>query len=122
MSRRGRKRRKTRTHIGAKIGEEKIYNELSSTLKSSTPKKNINNSIEGLPKTFVFKHPIHNCGPNINHLITDLRNVMMPLTANRLKEKRKSTLKDYIQVSGPLGKIIFISKHFTIVFLILLHI
>eukprot|EP00948_MAST-09A_sp_MAST-9A-sp1_P000849 g849.t1 len=103
MPRRGRKRRKRRTHKGAKLGEEKDYGRQSSTLDGSLLPSKKAQGTENLPKTFVFKHPVASCGPTLTKLVSDLRNVMMPLTADRLKESRKASLKDYIQVSGPLG-------------------
>lgn len=33
----------------------------------------------------------------------DLRQLMMPLTAKKLKERKGNTMKDYISIAGPLG-------------------
>jgi len=39
----------------------------------------------------------------LSKLIHDLREVMLPFTAPKLKERSSNTMKDYLQVAGPLG-------------------
>ncbi|CAC5381337.1 SSF1_2 [Mytilus coruscus] len=53
------------------------------------------------PHSFVF-HRGH-VGKNIKQLITDMRHVMEPYTASKLKVRRKNVLKDYVGVAGPLN-------------------
>ena len=42
-------------------------------------------------------------GSSISQLATDVRKVMEPGTASRLKERRANRLKDYVVMCGPLG-------------------
>ncbi|KAJ3683706.1 hypothetical protein LUZ60_013933 [Juncus effusus] len=54
-----------------------------------------------IPKSFVFargKLP----GP-LKQLELDLRKLMLPYTALKLKEKKRNNLKDFLNVSGPMG-------------------
>ncbi|KAJ9048949.1 rRNA-binding ribosome biosynthesis protein [Entomophthora muscae] len=51
-----------------------------------------------IPKSFVFKSgPV---GLSVSLLIKDMRKVMSPNTAKRLKEKKTNKLKDFLQVAG----------------------
>ncbi|TDH69147.1 hypothetical protein CCR75_008175 [Bremia lactucae] len=79
MPRKGGKRRKTRTHVV----------EGSNVEKSDTP------------MSFVFKM---GKVPNaVSTLVQDVRHVMAPYTADKLREKRKNSLKDFVHVGAPLG-------------------
>ncbi|XP_030532495.1 peter Pan-like protein [Rhodamnia argentea] len=54
-----------------------------------------------IPKSFVFsrgKLP----GP-LRQLEMDLRKLMLPYTALKLKEKKRNNLKDFLNVAGPMG-------------------
>ncbi|KAL3632552.1 hypothetical protein CASFOL_025536 [Castilleja foliolosa] len=54
-----------------------------------------------IPKSFVFcrgKLP----GP-LKHLEMDLRKLMLPYTALKLKEKKRNNLKYFLNVAGPMG-------------------
>ncbi|KAH7578336.1 hypothetical protein JRO89_XS01G0369800 [Xanthoceras sorbifolium] len=54
-----------------------------------------------IPKSFVFsrgKLP----GP-LKQLEMDLRKLMLPYTALKLKEKKRNNLKDFLNVAGPMG-------------------
>ncbi|XP_072975119.1 peter Pan-like protein isoform X1 [Typha angustifolia] len=54
-----------------------------------------------IPKSFVFargKLP----GP-LKQLELDLRRMMLPYTALKLKEKKRNNLKDFLNVAGPMG-------------------
>ncbi|KAK3020845.1 hypothetical protein RJ639_045527 [Escallonia herrerae] len=54
-----------------------------------------------IPRSFVFargKLP----GP-LKQLQTDLRKLMLPYTALKLKEKKRNNLKDFLNVAGPMG-------------------
>ncbi|XP_078436268.1 PETER PAN-like protein, partial [Wolffia australiana] len=56
---------------------------------------------EKIPKSFVFargKLP----GP-LKQLKLDLRKLMLPHTALKLKEKKRNNLKDFLNVAGPMG-------------------
>nr|XP_027114000.1 peter Pan-like protein [Coffea arabica] len=56
---------------------------------------------EKIPKSFVFsrgKLP----GP-LRQLQMDLRKLMLPFTALKLKEKKRNNLKDFLNVAGPMG-------------------
>ena len=42
-------------------------------------------------------------GPSVSQLVKDVRAVMEPSTASRLKERRSNRLRDYTAMAGPLG-------------------
>ncbi|XP_054616677.1 suppressor of SWI4 1 homolog isoform X2 [Dunckerocampus dactyliophorus] len=42
-------------------------------------------------------------GKNVGQLITDVRRVMEPYTAEQLKVRKKNVLKDFVAVAGPMG-------------------
>ncbi|OAA65155.1 ribosome biogenesis protein [Niveomyces insectorum RCEF 264] len=42
-------------------------------------------------------------GPSVSQLASDVRRVMEPGTASRLKERRANRLRDYVTMCGPLG-------------------
>ncbi|KAL9261635.1 Peter Pan-like protein [Drosera capensis] len=68
--------------------------------KSSAPSVNQATG-EKIPKSFVFsrgKLP----GP-LRQLQLDLRRMMLPYTALKLKEKKRNKLKDFLNVAGPMG-------------------
>uniref|UniRef100_A0A0E0NUW5 Brix domain-containing protein n=2 Tax=Oryza TaxID=4527 RepID=A0A0E0NUW5_ORYRU len=54
-----------------------------------------------IPKSFVFSRG--KLPSTLRHLQQDLRKVMLPYTALNLKEKKRNNLKDFVNVSGPLG-------------------
>lgn len=56
---------------------------------------------EKIPKSFVFsrgKIPF-----TLKQLEMDLRKLMLPYTALKLKEKKRNNLKDFLNVAGPMG-------------------
>ncbi|KAL5484595.1 hypothetical protein EMCRGX_G021122 [Ephydatia muelleri] len=53
------------------------------------------------PKSFVIERG--KVGTTLHHLVLDLRRVMEPNTATKLKVRHKNVVKDFIQVAGPLG-------------------
>lgn len=56
---------------------------------------------EKVPKTFVLrKGKVH---ANVSELVEEMRRVMEPNTARKLRERSKNTIKDYVSVSGVLG-------------------
>jgi ribosome biogenesis protein SSF1/2 len=56
---------------------------------------------DGVPKSMVFRQG--NVAKPVAQLVIDLRKVLEPFTASKLKESRRNRLKDFINVSGPLG-------------------
>ncbi|CAA0411367.1 Peter Pan-like protein [Arabidopsis thaliana] len=54
-----------------------------------------------IPKSFVFSR-MKLAGP-VKQLQMDLRKLMLPYTALSLKEKKRNTLRDFLNVSGPMG-------------------
>jgi ribosome biogenesis protein SSF1/2 len=71
------KRRKTRTHVP--VAED---------------------AIAVSPRSFVVKSG--DVGKTVGHLVRDMRRVMAPNTALKLRERSSNKLKDYISLSGPL--------------------
>ncbi|KAL1669339.1 hypothetical protein GGF50DRAFT_123191 [Schizophyllum commune] len=55
---------------------------------------------EGVPKSFVIKHG--QVGTALTTLVRDLRKVMEPNTASRLKERNRNKLKDYFTIAPAL--------------------
>ena len=56
---------------------------------------------QGIPKSFVIKSG--EVGQSLARLVRDVRQVMEPNTAARLKERRGNRLKDFVQVAGQLS-------------------
>jgi ribosome biogenesis protein SSF1/2 len=83
-------RKKKRTHAGAKIPE------------ASKPTAG-HASIKTDPKSMVIRIGAGSVGPSVSQLATDVRRVMEPGTASRLRERRANRLKDYAVMAGPLG-------------------
>ncbi|CAG8579294.1 13578_t:CDS:2 [Racocetra persica] len=52
-------------------------------------------------KSFVFKSG--KVGKSVAALVKDIRKVMEPNTAIRLKERKRNRLKDFVSIAGPLG-------------------
>ncbi|XP_062871216.1 suppressor of SWI4 1 homolog [Trichomycterus rosablanca] len=55
----------------------------------------------GVPHSFVFHRG--EIGKNVEQLVTDMRQVMAPYTAQSLKVRKKNVLKDFVTAAGPLG-------------------
>ncbi|EPZ37041.1 Brix domain-containing protein [Rozella allomycis CSF55] len=53
------------------------------------------------PKSFVLK--TGNVGHSVQRLVRDVRKIMEPNTAVKLKERKSNKLKDFVAMSGPLG-------------------
>ncbi|CAK4681848.1 hypothetical protein LEN26_009325 [Aphanomyces euteiches] len=79
MPRKGGKRKKTRTHVSSAA----------------------NNADDKTPKSFVFK--MGKAPSCVISLVQDMRQVMLPFTADRLREKKKNTIQDFVHVAAPLG-------------------
>ncbi|KAJ6618331.1 Brix domain-containing protein, partial [Mycena sp. CBHHK59/15] len=57
-------------------------------------------AVDGVPKSFIIKHG--QVGHSIAQLVRDLRKVMEPNTASRLKERNRNKLKDYLTLAPAL--------------------
>lgn len=69
----------------------------AATASSSAPSPDA-----GTPKSFVIRHGRLITRP-LSQLGLDLRQVLAPLTATRLRERKANTIKDYLSVASPLG-------------------
>jgi ribosome biogenesis protein SSF1/2 len=85
-----RRRTKRRTHAGA-----------NNPAASAVVNGHINSKTD--PKTMVIRIGAGEVGTNISQLATDVRQVMEPGTASRLKERKANRLRDYVTMCGPLG-------------------
>ncbi|KAK8199883.1 brix domain-containing protein c [Phyllosticta capitalensis] len=79
------KRTKKRTHAGA--------NKPRAALQPN----------DGNPKSMVIRVGAGEVGPSVSQLVRDMRLVMEPNTAARLKERKSNKLRDYATMAGPLG-------------------
>ncbi|SCZ96291.1 BZ3500_MvSof-1268-A1-R1_Chr8-2g10096 [Microbotryum saponariae] len=121
MPRKGSKRRKTRTHQSDRIAIASISpptsrngdraralahqsHSSSSQVKAGTAGTSAAGS-DGhgpkVPKSFVVKAGV--VGNSVAALSHDLRKVLEPNTASRLRERKSNRLRDYVSMSGPLG-------------------
>jgi len=83
------RRHKRRTHVGAN-------NPVSSAaLNGHADRRN--------PKSMVIRIGAGEVGSSVSQLATDVRQVMEPGTASRLKERKANRLRDYVTMAGPLG-------------------
>jgi len=82
------KRVKTRTHVGAK----------GTNVRSGQTKPG-----DRSPKSMVIRIGAGDVGPSITQLVKDVRSMMEPNTAARLKERKVNKLRDYTTMAGPLG-------------------
>ncbi|KAK4134441.1 Brix-domain-containing protein [Trichocladium antarcticum] len=55
------------------------------------------------PKSMVIRIGAGEVGSSISQLATDVRRVMEPGTATRLRERKANRLRDYVSMCGPLG-------------------
>jgi ribosome biogenesis protein SSF1/2 len=58
---------------------------------------------ERAPKSMVIRIGAGEVGQSVSQLAKDVRQVMEPGTASRLKERKTNRLKDYMVMAGPLG-------------------
>ncbi|KAI9831565.1 MAG: hypothetical protein M1819_004796 [Sarea resinae] len=84
-----RRRTKKRTHVGARNGPS----------TSSSTSASMNRS----PKSMVIRVGAGEVGPSVSQLVKDVRSMMEPDTASRLKERKSNKLRDYTTMAGPLG-------------------
>lgn len=84
-----RRRTKKRTHVGANnpAGAKPV----SASQASRSP------------KSMVIRAGAGEVGPSVSQLVRDVRRMMEPDTASRLKERRANRLRDYLTMAGPLG-------------------
>jgi ribosome biogenesis protein SSF1/2 len=81
----GRKRSKRRTHAGV--------NDQSRSIRQKAND----------PKSMVIRIGASEIGSSISQLALDVRRVMEPGTASKLKERKSNKLRDYTTMCGPLG-------------------
>ncbi|KAJ3992302.1 Brix domain-containing protein [Lentinula boryana] len=74
------RRRKTRTHLKGEVAKDA--------------------SDSSAPKSFIIKHG--QVGSSISQLVRDMRKVMEPNTASRLRERNRNKLKDYLTLAPAL--------------------
>ena len=84
-----RRRTKKRTHVGARNGPPNGISANSSATRE--------------PKSMVIRTGAGEVGPKVSQLVKDVRSMMEPGTASRLKERRSNRLRDYTAMAGPLG-------------------
>ncbi|GAO18696.1 uncharacterized protein UV8b_00047 [Ustilaginoidea virens] len=82
-----RRRTKKRTHVGA--GNPDVASAGHASARD--------------PKSMVIRIGAGQVGPSVSQLAADVRRVMEPGTASRLKERRANKLRDYAVMCGPLG-------------------
>ena len=82
-----RRRTKKKTHVGASNPEVASAGHASSRD----------------PKSMVIRIGAGEVGSSVSQLAADVRRVMEPGTASRLKERRGNRLRDYAVMCGPLG-------------------
>lgn len=58
---------------------------------------------ERSPKSLVIRIGAAEVGASVSQLVQDVRTMMEPATASRLKERRNNRLRDYTSMAGPLG-------------------
>ena len=84
-----RRRTKKRTHVGAR-------NDPANGVTA-------NSSATREPRSMVIRMGAGEVGPSVTQLVKDVRAMMEPGTASRLKERRSNRLRDYTAMAGPLG-------------------
>ncbi|KAI0834363.1 ribosome biogenesis protein-like protein Ssf2 [Hypoxylon sp. FL0890] len=82
-------RTKKRTHVGANNPKHKAPPTGRSAVQD--------------PKSMVIRIGAGEVGSSVSQLAKDVRQVMEPGTASRLKERRANRLRDYVTMTGPLG-------------------
>ncbi|KAK6531689.1 hypothetical protein TWF694_002865 [Orbilia ellipsospora] len=92
-----RRRSKRRTHVADPTRQNPTA---STTVTSKTP---LSSTASRTPKTMIIRTGSSPCGPSIGTLVHDLRRVMEPYTASRLRERKTNKVKDFTTMAGPLG-------------------
>ncbi|XP_061557187.1 suppressor of SWI4 1 homolog [Phycodurus eques] len=80
------------------MGKSKTKNQKKSRAEANHVAQETYRSV---PHSFVFHRG--QVGKNVAQLITDVRRVMEPYTAEHLKVRKKNVLKDFVAVAGPIG-------------------
>ena len=88
-----RRRTKKRTHVGANSTPA------GKAAGKAVPASQISRS----PKSMVIRIGAGEVGPSVSQLVKDVRSMMEPDTASRLKERKSNRLRDYLTMAGPLG-------------------
>ncbi|PGH04071.1 ribosome biogenesis protein SSF1/2 [Blastomyces parvus] len=84
------RRTKKRTHLRAANASNVTPTSSSASMQKS-------------PKSMVIRVGAGEIGPSVSQLVKDVRTMMEPDTASRLKERKSNKLKDYTVMTGPLG-------------------
>lgn len=84
------RRVKKRTHVGAKG---------TAPGPGAGPAKPGDRS----PKSMVIRIGASEVGPSVTQLVHDVRSMLEPGTAARLKERKSNKLRDFTTMAGPLG-------------------
>ena len=84
------KRVKKRTHVGAPGAKP-------------APGTAVKKAGSRTPKSMVIRIGANDVGPSVSQLVKDVRTMMEPETAARLKERKTNKLRDYTTMAGPLG-------------------
>ncbi|KAJ6258512.1 hypothetical protein Dda_6555 [Drechslerella dactyloides] len=92
-----RRRSKRRTHVPDTTRQNPTA---SSTVTSKT---SLTAAASRTPKTMIIRTGAAAVGPSVSHLVRDLRKVMEPYTAARLRERKSNKVKDFTTMAGPLG-------------------
>jgi len=87
-----RRRTKKRTHVGA-----------ANNGNPTKAKPVAANQVSRAPKSMVIRIGAGEVGPSVSQLVKDVRLMMEPGTAARLKERKNNKLRDYVTMAGPLG-------------------
>lgn len=88
-----RRRTKKRTHVPP----------ADPTKSATVGGQPLNASASRTPKTMVIRVGASEVGPSVSELVRDVRTMMEPHTASRLRERKSNKLKDYTTMAGPLG-------------------
>jgi ribosome biogenesis protein SSF1/2 len=88
-----RRRTKKRTHVGAN----------NAPAGKAAGKPVPANQVSRAPKSMVIRIGAGEVGPSVSQLVKDVRSMMEPDTASRLKERKSNRLRDYLTMAGPLG-------------------
>ncbi|KAF8252615.1 Brix-domain-containing protein [Wilcoxina mikolae CBS 423.85] len=93
-----RRRTKKRTHL-----PDPNTTKLPAKQSTTGVSQPLNASASQIPKTMVIRIGASEIGPSVSSLVRDVRTMMEPHTASRLRERKSNRLKDYVTMAGPLG-------------------
>lgn len=98
------RRRKTRTHLkGVSLCcvEYALWRLLLTPSQQQRQPNNSAATSTNAPKSFVVR--AGKVGRSAAALVSDVRKVLEPNTASRLRERRSNRLRDFVSMAGPLG-------------------